>query len=189
MSTSLTPYQIVRYRVQQDSERICEVKRIHWVAHERAISPLSVKMWKQYRGYKREVSIWLTAIKILSALEPRNRDIREQLNKWTHRDTLIFWSHVTAHCKIRHGEVTPKHPSIVSEALMRLKRIVDQLEHGGTKKIRTYSKHSTDKEGKHSWSLVTDVTYVPKDFTKLEAEIKIMLTPRVKEAEHVTSGE
>ena len=191
MSTELTLHQVIRYRIHQASDAIHNLKRAH---HDQEalkhISPLS-PMWKHYQGYKREASVWLTALKLWKVMEHHDEP-EGFLKDWNHRHTYLYWHVLTPHMKGR-TKIIPTlakdEPPIIKEALGRLRRLHDQLKHGGVKNVRCYMKHTRDGEGKHKWSLATDVTYVPKDFSKIEAEIKIMLTPRVKEAEHVTSGE
>ncbi len=169
MSTSLTPYQICRYRVHDVSTAIHDIKADHWVAHEEAISPLSVRMWKRYRGYKREASIWLTAITLLKILTAAFNEAPQlaHLKTWNAEDTLTFFRRVTTHCGApyrtkefqyyieNHPEPVMAQPTIVTEALDRLCKITDQLERG------------------------------TKDFSGIEAGVKAMLAPREKEAQHV----
>lgn len=116
MSTKLTPYQVVRYRVHQMSIAINTLKSTHWkLGH--AISPNSDKAWSMYQGYKREASIWLTAIKILKLCQmkqvaPEAFDVK-----------LI----------IHHSEYLLAHTtkrSTVAVAMHRIRHLVKDLNDG-----------------------------------------------------------
>lgn len=117
MSTKLTPYQVVRYRVHQMSVAIHTTKTMHWEGLGKPISPNSDKAWAMYRGYKREASIWLTAIKIIKLCamhqtSPDTFDVR-----------LI----------IKHAEYLMPHTTskaTIATALHRLRHLVRDLDEG-----------------------------------------------------------
>lgn len=162
--SNLTVRDVIRYHVCRCGDKIHEIKNKNTViitgpapgekVVTKHISPLSPD-WAEYQGFKRECSMWLTAVKIHKlhpdfSTSPIDRETKED-----------FESKVCHLSRVQRANAT----RYFMEATRRLMRIKDQLEHNGSKKVTTRASYVIDPKTKTA-KLRTehDTTYVDKSF-------------------------
>lgn len=172
MNTNLTVRDVVRYHVLRCSSQIHSIKasNVMTVKGEgpdekmigRPISPVSPK-WNEYQGYKRECSMWLTAIKILKTDPDFHSRPMERSTAQDHASQLC---HLTR-AQRRTSKTTTR---CLAQIKQRLERIQEQIING--------SRHTTTRsvyieDPKRPGAVLGikqehSISYTPKSFEAIE---------------------
>lgn len=179
MSTNLTVRDVVRFHVCRCGDMIHSLKQGNAKPGTKSphISPMSDD-WETYQGYKRECSMWLTAIKI----HKRHPDFTTTaIDRETKEDYESKICHLS---RVQRANAT----RYFVEATRRLMKIRDQLEHRGSKNVRTRYSYVIDPKSKTAKGRTEhDITYIDKSFEHIaqwkEAYEQAMVANRKAQAE------